>query len=87
MAAFLQVEFVSAKGKLWGGTAHEVQVPLVDGSLGILPRRQPLLAEMGSGVVTVKTTDEGTHTFEVDGGLVSLDLDFVTIVTRTGTQS
>lgn len=82
MSAVLQVEFVSVQGHQWRGTAHEVQVPLVDGSLGILPRRQPLLAEMGPGTVTVKTTDAGVQTFNVDGGLCSVDSDFVTIVTR-----
>ena len=40
----LQVEVVSHEGRLWHGAASAVQIPTVDGSLGILPGRQPLLA-------------------------------------------
>ena len=49
----LQVEVVSHEGRLWHGAALSVQVPTVDGSLGVLPGRQPLLAQMGEGTVTV----------------------------------
>lgn len=87
MAGVLQVEVVSARGRLWSGHASQVQVPLVDGSLGILPRRQPLLAEMGKGTVIVMTTDEGNHEVPVNGGVVSVDSDFVTIVTPEGSES
>ena len=33
----LQVEVVSHEGRLWHGAALSVQIPTVDGSLGILP--------------------------------------------------
>lgn len=54
----LQVEVVSHEGRLWHGAALSVQVPTVDGSLGVLPGRQPLLAQMGEGTVTVTCTSE-----------------------------
>lgn len=87
MAAVLQVEVVSAHGRLWSGTSTHVQVPLVDGSMGILPRRQPLLATLGQGAVVVTSTDNSTVSFDVKGGFVSVDSDFVTIVTPEGTQA
>lgn len=75
----LQVEVVSHEGRLWHGAALSVQVPTVDGSLGVLPGRQPLLAQMGEGTVTVSSADE-VMSFQVSGGFASVDSDFVTVV-------
>lgn len=75
----LQVEVVSHEGRLWHGAALSVQVPTVDGSLGVLPGRQPLLAQMGEGTVTVTFASE-VMSFEVSGGFASVDSDFVTVV-------
>ena len=75
----LQVEVVSHEGRLWHGAALSVQVPTVDGSLGVLPGRQPLLAQMGEGTVTVSCTSE-VMSFEGSGGFASVDSDFVTVV-------
>ena len=75
----LQVEVVSHEGRLWHGAALSVQVPTVDGSLGVLPGRQPLLAQMGEGTVTVSRADE-VVSFQVTGGFASVDSDFITVV-------
>lgn len=80
----LQVEIVSHEGRLWHGAGTYVQVPVVDGQLGILPGRQPLLAQLTEGIVTVSTGDE-QHGITVDGGFVSVDSDFVTVVAEHGT--
>ena len=75
----LQVEVVSHEGRLWHGTALSVQLPTVDGSLGVLPGRQPLLSQMGEGIVTVTCSDQ-VVSFQVTGGFASVDSDFVTVV-------
>ena len=75
----LQVEVVSHEGRLWHGAALSVQVPTVDGSLGVLPGRQPLLAQLSEGTVTVSRADE-VVSFQVTGGFASVDSDFVTVV-------
>ena len=75
----LQVEVGSNEGRLWHGGAASVQIPTVDGSLGVLPGRQPLLAQLGEGSVTVSRSSE-VLSFEVSGGFASVDSDFVTIV-------
>ena len=80
----LQVEVVSHEGRLWHGAALSVQIPTVDGSLGILPGRQPLLAQLGGGTVTVTCSGE-VVSFEVSGVLASIDLDFVTLVADSAT--
>ena len=75
----LQVEVVSHEGRLWHGAALSVQLPTVDGSLGVLPGRQPLLAQLSEGTVTVSRADE-VVSFQVTGGFASVDSDFVTVV-------
>ena len=82
----LQVEIVSHEGRLWHGVGTSVQIPVVDGQLGILPGRQPLLAMLNAGTVLV-TTKEGVQTFTVDSGFASIDSDFVTVVADHGTIS
>lgn len=83
MARVLQIEVVSQHRRLWSGTGSQVVVPAADGSLGILPGRQPLLAVLGRGTVQV-ATDGGRRAVDVDGGFVSVDSDFVTVVTGDG---
>ena len=78
-ANHLQVEVVSHEGRLWHGNALAVRVPGIDGSLGILPGRQPLLAQLAVGRVHVEVAD-GQMVFEVNGGFASVDSDFVTVV-------
>ena len=75
----LQVEVVSHEGRLWHGASASVQFPTVDVSLGVLPGRQPLLAQLSEGTVTVSRTDE-VVSFQVTVGFASVDSDFVTVV-------
>lgn len=75
----LQVEVVSHEGRLWHGSAASVQFPTVDGGLGVLPGRQPLLAQLSEGTVTVSRANE-VVSFQVTGGFASVDSDFVTVV-------
>ena len=48
----LQVEVVSHEGRLWHGSASHVSFPATDGSIGVLPGRQPLLAGLDSDFIT-----------------------------------
>lgn len=49
----LSIKVVSPSGHLWSGDAARLSVPLVDGEMGILPGRQPILAVVGSGLVRI----------------------------------
>jgi F-type H+-transporting ATPase subunit epsilon len=52
----------------------------VDGDIGVLPGHEPLLAELASGVVLVKTTDGDEVTAAVHGGFISVDADTVSLL-------
>lgn len=83
MGKQLNVEVVTPTGSLWSGGAAHVSAPAIDGRLGILPGRQPLLAVLGAGKVGIKTDDQEIN-LEVNGGFISVDADFVTVVAREG---
>ncbi|EPD30746.1 F0F1 ATP synthase subunit epsilon [Gleimia europaea] len=80
----LQVEVVSRTEKLWHGLASSVVVPSVEGDLGVLVGRAPLLAVLRPGSVAIETESEGRKIVEVSGGFASVDSDFVTIVVEEG---
>ena len=81
--ADLSVEVVSRIELLWSGKASYVSVPAVDGRLGILKNRQPVLAVLEAGVVEI-SSESGPVTVSVNGGFFSVDSDFVTIVAEGG---
>ncbi len=83
-ASRLQVEVVAREGRLWHGACSQVQIPAQDGSLGVLPGRQPILVMLAAGEVLVDAED-GRHTFHVEGGFASVDSDYVTVVADHGT--
>ena len=75
----LSVEVVSPAGEAWTGEATQVSVPLINGELGILPGRQPLLAVLGSGPVRLSPVGGEMRRIELSGGFCSVDHDVITI--------
>ena len=70
--ADLDVSIVSVDGSVWYGTATSVTSTTVEGEMGILYGRQPILAQMAEdGVVTVHSTDGEFLVFAVSGGFLS----------------
>lgn len=62
--------------------ASAVVMPAHDGLVGILHNRAPLLTELGTGVLRVDTSGEGTREFYVDGGFAQVLNNEVTILTE-----
>lgn len=79
----MKVEIVSPEKVMWSGDAASVIVPSHNGDLGILPRRQPVLAVLQPGTVRITPVGGGEQlSFAVTGGFVSVD-DRVEIVVET----
>ncbi len=76
----LQVQLVAADRSVWSGEGSMVIARTVDGDIGVLPGHEPLLAELASGVVLVKTTDGGEVAAAVHGGFISVDADTVSLL-------
>jgi F-type H+-transporting ATPase subunit epsilon len=75
----LQLEVVTLERSVVRATVAEVQVPGLDGYLGILPGHTPLLTELGIGALSYK---EGANIFfvAVIGGLAEVLPDRVIIL-------
>lgn len=76
----LTVTVVTPEGELWSGTAVAVTVPGSHGSMGILPRRQPLATELAAGQVQIRTSAGESVSCTVTGGFVVVDQDDVTVI-------
>jgi F-type H+-transporting ATPase subunit epsilon len=75
----IHCEVVSQDRIVFQGDVDIVNLPGVDGDMGILPNHSPVLALLRFGVITLKTkTDE--QFFTVAGGVAEVQPDQVTIL-------
>ena len=61
-------------------TADFVAVPLVDGELGVLPGRAPLIGRLGYGELRIRRGTQ-TRRYFIDGGFVQVRANTVTVLT------
>ncbi|MCS4484101.1 F0F1 ATP synthase subunit epsilon [Gleimia sp. 6138-11-ORH1] len=80
----LKVEIVTRKEILWSGEATHLMLPSVEGDFGVLPKREPIIAVLREGIIRVDSVAEGRLEFDVTGGFVSVDSDYVTVVAEAG---
>jgi F-type H+-transporting ATPase subunit epsilon len=77
--AKLQVELVTAEGRLVSREADFVIAPGAEGDLGVLPRHIPLLTPLRAGEVTVRNEGNDEYLF-VAGGFLEVLPDKVLIL-------
>src|ERR1039457_924686 len=75
----LQVELVTAEGRVLSEEADFVLAPGVEGDLGVLPNHIPLLTPLRTGEVMVRN-GEAEHILFVAGGFLEVLPDKVTIL-------
>jgi F-type H+-transporting ATPase subunit epsilon len=81
----IHVDVVSAEQLLFSGPAEFVIVPGERGELGVYPRHAPLVTKLKPGSVRVKLPDqEDEELIYVNGGLVEVQPDVVTIMSDSG---
>jgi F-type H+-transporting ATPase subunit epsilon len=77
--AKLQVELVTAEGRVLSQEADFVIAPGVGGDLGVLPRHIPLLTPLRTGEIMVRNDGHEEYLF-VAGGFIEILPDKVTIL-------
>ncbi len=82
--AELEVHVISPERRLWRGSAQFVTAPAANGYVGILPQHEPMLASMKEGQVRVRPVHGDVLEFRIDGGVLSVDDDVVTILVDHG---
>jgi F-type H+-transporting ATPase subunit epsilon len=81
----IHVDVVSAEQLLFSGPAEFVIVPGERGELGVYPRHAPLVTKLKPGSVRVKMPDQvEEELIFVNGGLVEVQPDVVTIMSDSG---
>ena len=80
MADPLIVEVVEVDQSVWNGEARQVIVNTMEGEIGILAGHVPVAGVLQEGRVVIDPIDGNRVEGRVDGGIVSVDSNRVTIV-------
>ena len=78
----LRVRVVSPDRIVFDGEGSAVVAPAWDGKVGILPGHAPMLALLGSGVLSIERAGGGTESFHVAGGVLKVERNQVTLLTE-----
>lgn len=76
---FMEVNIVAADHLVWSGEAKSATIPSTEGSIGILPNHEPILAVIKQGQLTVVETSGERHVIDVTDGFISFDSNKLTI--------
>jgi len=82
MAGPLSVRVVSPDRIVFEGEAASLVAPAWDGKVGILPRHAPMLTLVGAGELSIDRPGGGSDSFHVDGGVLKVERDQVTLLTE-----
>ena len=80
----IHVDVVSAESLLYTGAATSVVIPGERGELEVYPRHAPLVTKLKPGSVRVKREGGEEELIYVNGGLVEVQPDVVTIMSDSG---
>lgn len=77
-----QIEFtvITPERQVVAESADAVTIPALDGELGVLPQRAPLMCELGVGQLRYRKQGQ-TRRVYIDGGFAQVYDDHVTVLT------
>lgn len=85
--ALLMVDVVSTERSIFSGEARFVEVPGVQGELGVLPGHTPLLTGVRPGTVRIEAADGSETYLYIAGGFVEIQPDRVTVLADTAMRA
>jgi len=77
----LQIVIVTPERALLNEAADFVALPMMDGELGVLPGRRPMIGRLGVGELRVKQ-GQTVRRFLIDGGFAEILGNAVSVLTR-----
>nr|CAA9229885.1 ATP synthase epsilon chain [uncultured Armatimonadetes bacterium] len=83
MAATFPLDIVTPERTVLSESVQFLQVPAVDGSLGILAGHAPLLAELGVGECMVRLPTGAEERLALAGGFLEVSRERVTVLADT----
>jgi F-type H+-transporting ATPase subunit epsilon len=81
LPVFFHLRVISPERLLVEADVTEVQVPGLDGYLGIWPGHRPLNACLGTGEIIYRTTDHREEKVPVKGGILQVENDKILVLT------
>ncbi len=82
----IQCDIITQERIVFSGQVDSVNLPGVDGRMGILPHHSPLLTMLDFGEVMVRTAGREEF-FAIGGGFVEVQPDHVTILADSAEQA
>jgi F-type H+-transporting ATPase subunit epsilon len=82
MADVFQLEIVTPEKMVVRDNAESVQIPGLNGYLGVLPGHAPLITELGAGEISYRANGQ-PHSFCVAWGFAEVLQDRVTVLAET----
>ena|SRR5258708_439462 len=82
MTDFFQLEIVTPEKMVVRDNAESIQIPGLNGYLGILPGHAPLITELGAGEIAYRASGQ-SHRFAVAWGFAEVLPDRVTVLAET----
>ena len=86
MADKIHLQIVTAGGVVFDRMVHVVNLPLENGSIGVLANHAPLMGAVVDGIVTA-ASDEGEYVIAVGIGVVNVVNNEVTVLSRTAEEA
>lgn len=86
MAGTFQLSVVTPEREVLAVEARFVALPAYDGEMGILARRAPLLAKLGSGMLRVEEASGAKSSLFVAGGFAQMVDDKLTLLTEEAVE-
>jgi F-type H+-transporting ATPase subunit epsilon len=73
-------EILTPQGRLDSGQTVSVMLPAVDGWIGVLARRAPLVAQVGAGRMSIRRPEGGSSEYYVAGGFAQVREGLLTVL-------
>ena len=80
MAKPMQLRVVTPEQVVFEGAARSLVAPAWDGRVGVLPGHAPFLTLLGNGPLKVEPESGNTRVFAVDGGVMKVEANVVTVL-------
>jgi F-type H+-transporting ATPase subunit epsilon len=80
--ARLRLRIVTSRALLVETDADEVQIPTIDGLIGVFPQHRPLIVALGRGTLAYRQA-RYEERFEIDGGYAEIAPESVLVFTES----
>jgi len=83
MADALHLTIVSPSKQVFDGEATLVEIPGIEGDMGVLPQHAPTLSMLREGIITVHTIDKAVIRYKVMSGYADITPTSCTILSES----